>query len=135
MWAEYQLFGTNIPHLPSLLESHFFGHISLDQLIPLLSSHSPDPQALQTAIQQFRASKRAKVKVAQIPRQPPPCGPPFPPAPQDPMSPHPLPPRPLPRSPGPLFLTKTSGGQVALALSTFWQRETVHSDAQPITCC
>ena len=35
----------------------------------------------------------------------------------------------------PLFLTKTSGGQVALALSTFWQRETVHSDAQPITCC
>ena len=43
-----------------LLESHFFGHISLDQLIPLLSSHSPDPQALQTAIQQFRASKRAK---------------------------------------------------------------------------
>ena len=59
--TEYQLFGANIPHLPSLLESHFFGHISLDQLIPLLSSHSPDPQALQTAIQQFRASKRARL--------------------------------------------------------------------------
>ena len=29
-----------------------------------------------------------------------------------------------------LFLTKTSGGLVALALSTFWQHETVHSDAQ-----
>ena len=98
--TEYQLFGANIPHLPSLLESHFFGHISLDQLIPLLSSHSPDPQALQTAIQQFRASKRAKVEVAQIPRQPPPCGPPPPPAPPDPMSPHPQPPPPLPHSPG-----------------------------------
>ena len=34
---EYQLFGAHIPHLPALLESHFFGHISLDQLIPLLS--------------------------------------------------------------------------------------------------
>ena len=98
--TEYQLFGANIPHLPSLLESHFFGHISLDQLIPLLSSHSPDPQALQTAIQQFRASKRAKVEVAQIPRQPPPCGLPPPPAPPDPMSPHPQPPPPLPHSPG-----------------------------------
>ena len=73
--AEYQLFGANITHLPLLLESHFFGHISLDQLISLLSSHPSDPQALQTAIQQFRASKRAKVEVAQIPRQPPPCGP------------------------------------------------------------
>ena len=59
--AEYQLFGANITHLPPLLESHFFGHISLDQLIPLLSSHPSDPQALQAAIQQFRASKRAKV--------------------------------------------------------------------------
>ena len=88
--AEYQLFGANITHLPPLLESHFFGHISLDQLIPLLSSHPSDPQALQAAIQQFRASKRAKVEVAQIPRQPPP----------DPMSPHPKPPPPLPHSPG-----------------------------------
>ena len=96
---EYQLFGAHIPHLPTLLESHFFGHISLDQLIPLLSTPSPDPQALQTAIQQFRASKRAKVEVAQIPRQPPPCGPPPPPAPPDPMSPHPKPPPPLPHSP------------------------------------
>ena len=96
---EYQLFGDHIPHLPPLLESHFFGHISLDQLISLLSSHSPDPQALQTAIQQFRASKRAKVEVAQIPRQPPPCGPPPPPAPPDPTSPHPQPPPPLPHSP------------------------------------
>ena len=43
---EYQLFGAHITHLPPLLESHFFGHISLDQLIPLLSSHPPDPQAL-----------------------------------------------------------------------------------------
>ena len=98
--AEYQLFGANITHLPSLLESHFFGHISLDQLIPLLSSHPSDPQALQAAIQQFRASKRAKVEVAQIPRQPPPCGPPPSPAPPDPMSPHPQPPPPLPHSPG-----------------------------------
>ena len=77
--TEYQLFGAHITHLPPLLESHFFGHISLDQLIPLLSSHPSDPQALQAAIQQFRASKRAKVEVAQIPRQPPPCGPPPPP--------------------------------------------------------
>ena len=61
--SEYQLFGANITHLPPLLESHFFGHISLDQLISLLSSHPSDPQALQTAIQQFRASKRAKVEV------------------------------------------------------------------------
>ena len=97
--AEYQLFGANITHLPSLLESHFFGHISLDQLIPLLSSHPSDPQALQAAIQQFRASKRAK-EVAQIPRQPPPYGPPPPPAPPDPMSPHLQPPPPLPHSPG-----------------------------------
>ena len=82
-----------------LLESHFFGHISLDQLIPLLSTPSPDHQALQTAIQQFPASKRAKVEVAQIPRQPPPCGPPPPPAPPDPTSPHPQPPPPLPHSP------------------------------------
>ena len=96
---EYQLFGAHIPHLPTLLESHFFGHISLDQLIPLLSTPSPDPQALQTAIQQFRASKRAKVEVAQIPRQPPPCGPPPPPAPPDPTSPRPQPPPPLPHSP------------------------------------
>ena len=96
---EYQLFGAHIPHLPPLLESHFFGHISLDQLIPLLSTPSPDPQALQTAIQQFRASKRAKVEVAQIPRQPPPCGPPPPPAPPDPTSPRPQPPPPLPHSP------------------------------------
>ena len=94
--TEYQLFGAHITHLPPLLESHFFGHISLDQLIPLLSSHPSDPQALQAAIQQFRASKRAKVEVAQIPRQPPPCGPPPPPAPPDPMSPHPKPPPPLP---------------------------------------
>ena len=93
---EYQLFGAHIPHLPPLLESHFFGHISLDQLIPLLSTPSPDPQALQTAIQQFRASKRAKVEVAQIPRQPPPCGPPPPPAPPDPTSPRPQPPPPSP---------------------------------------
>ena len=64
-------------------------------LSPLLSSHPPDPQALQA-----RASKRAKVEVAQIPRQPPPCGPPPPPAPPDPMSPHPKPPPPLPHSPG-----------------------------------
>ena len=97
--TEYQLFGAHITHLPPLLESHFFGHISLDQLIPLLSSHPSDPQALQAAIQQFRASKRAKVEVAQIPRQPPPCGPPPPPAPPDPMSPHPKPPPPLPHSP------------------------------------
>ena len=96
---EYQLFGAHIPHLPTLLESNFFGHISLDQLIPLLSTPSPDPQALQTAIQQFRASKRAKVEVAQIPRQPPPCGPPPPPAPPDPTSPRPQPPPPLPHSP------------------------------------
>ena len=61
--TEYQLFGAHITHLPPLLESHFFGHISLDQLIPLLSSHPSDPQALQAAIQQFRASKRAKVEV------------------------------------------------------------------------
>ena len=53
----------------------------------------------QAAIQQFRASKRAKVEVAQIPRQPPPCGPPPPPAPPDPTSPHPKPPPPLPHSP------------------------------------
>ena len=97
--TEYQLFGAHITHLPPLLESHFFGHISLDQLIPLLSSHPSDPQALQAAIQQFRASKRAKVEVAQIPRQPPPCGPPPPPAPPDPTSPHPKPPPPLPHSP------------------------------------
>ena len=97
--TEYQLFGAHITHLPPLLESHFFGHISLDQLIPLLSSHPSDPQALQAAIQQFRASKRVKVEVAQIPRQPPPCGPPPPPAPPDPMSPHPKPPPPLPHSP------------------------------------
>ena len=32
--TEYQLFGAHITHLPPLLESHFFGHISLDQLIP-----------------------------------------------------------------------------------------------------
>ena len=57
------------------------------------------PQALQAAIQQFRAFKRAKVEVAQIPRQPPPCVPPPPPAPPDPMSPHPNPPPPLPHSP------------------------------------
>ena len=54
--AEYQLFGTNIAHLPPLLENHFFGHISLDQLIALLSSHPSDSQVLHTAIQQFRAS-------------------------------------------------------------------------------
>ena len=41
-----------------------------------------------------------KVEVAQIPRQPSPCGPPPPPAPPDPMSPHPQPPPPLPHSPG-----------------------------------
>ena len=65
--AEYQLFGANIAHLPPLLENHFFGHISLDQLITLLSSHPSDPQALRAAVQQFRASKRAKVEVAQNP--------------------------------------------------------------------
>ena len=97
--TEYQLFGAHITHLPPLLESHFFGHVSLDRLIPLLSSHPSDPQALQAAIQQFRASKRAQVEVAQIPRQPPPCGPPPPPAPPDPTSPHPKPPPPLPHSP------------------------------------
>ena len=36
---------------------------------------------------------------AQIPRQPPPCGPPPPPAPPDPRSPRPQPPPPLPHSP------------------------------------
>ena len=45
-------------------------------------------------------SKRAKVEVAQIPRQPPPCGPPPAPAPPDPMSPHaPKPPPLRPHSP------------------------------------
>ena len=48
-------------------------------LIPLIPM-----QALHAAVQQFRASKRAKVEVAQIPRQPPPCGPPPPPVPPDP---------------------------------------------------
>ena len=42
---------------------------------------------------------RPPSRVAQIPRQPPPCGPPPPPAPPDPMSPHPQPPPPLPHSP------------------------------------
>ena len=75
----------------------------MDEPLILLSSHPSDPQALQAAIQQFRASKRAKVEVAQIPRQPPPCGPPPPPAPPDPMSPHPKPPPSpsLSRCPGP----------------------------------
>ena len=85
---------------PPLLENHFFGHISLDQLITLLASHPYDTQALQTAVQQFRASKRAKIDVAPIPRQPPPCGPPPPPAPSAPASPQaPKPPPPLPFSP------------------------------------
>ena len=33
---------------PPLLENHFFGHISLDQLITLIASHPYDTQALQT---------------------------------------------------------------------------------------
>ena len=116
---EYQLFGAHIPHLPTLLESHFFGHISLDQLIPLLSTPSPDPQALQTAIQQFRASKRAKVEVAQIPRQPPPCGPPPPPAPPDPTSPRPQPPPPLPHSPSvPVPPPDTSSAPISHIVTT-----------------
>ena len=116
---EYQLFGAHIPHLPPLLESHFFGHISLDQLIPLLSTPSPDHQALQTAIQQFRASKRAKVEVAQIPRQPPPCGPPPPPAPPDPTSPHPQPPPPLPHSPSvPVPPPDTSSTPISHSVTT-----------------
>ena len=61
--AEYQLFGANIAHLPPLLENHFFGHISLDQLITLLSSHPSDPQALHAAVQQFRASKKARLVI------------------------------------------------------------------------
>ena len=97
---EYQLFGANIAILPPLLENHFFGHISLDQLITLIDSHPYDTQALQTAVQQFRASKRAKIDAAPIPRQPPPCGPPPPPVPSAPASPHaPKPPPPIPFSP------------------------------------
>ena len=111
---EYQLFGAHIPHLPPLLESH-----CLDQLIPLLSTPSPDHQALQTAIQQFRASKRAKVEVAQIPRQPPPCGPPPPPAPPDPTSPHPQPPPPLPHSPSvPVPPPDTSSTPISHSVTT-----------------
>ena len=52
---------------PTLLISlhslnHLVGHISLDQLIALLSSHPSDPQALHAAVQHFRASKRAIFK-------------------------------------------------------------------------
>ena len=82
---EYQVFGAN----------NFFGHINIDQLITLLDTAPLDPTALQTAVQNYRASKRAKVDIlCPLPRQHPPYGPlrslflqqylslpPFPPAP------------------------------------------------------
>ena len=58
---EYRLFGANIETLPALLENHFFGHISLDQLITLIDTAPFDTTALHAAVQHFRASKRAKI--------------------------------------------------------------------------
>ena len=68
----------------SLALSDCTHRLSINFLEPtlLISLHSLKIISL-AAVQQFRASKRAKVEVAQIPRQPPPCGPPPPPVPPD----------------------------------------------------
>ena len=70
---EYRLCGASIATLPSLLESHFFGHINLDQLITLIDTAPFDPDALHNAVQHFRATKRAKIEAVPTPQQPPPC--------------------------------------------------------------
>ena len=115
--AEYQLFGANIAHLPPLLENHFFGHISLDQLITLLSSHPSDP--------------RAKVEVAQIPRQPPPCGPPPPPAPPDPKPPPPRPHSPAVPAPPPHPSNPPTSHSVTTTFPSFPGIEVAVPDPSP----
>ena len=75
---EYRLPGANVQALPPPIEKYFFGQISLEQLILLLDNAPDDPGALQQAVHNFRSSKRARIDVASIPRQPVPQPPPPP---------------------------------------------------------
>ena len=90
---EYQLPGATVQALPPPIEKYFFGQISLDQLILLLDNAPNDPGALQQAVHNFRSSKRARIDVASIPRQPvtqpppPPFSPPTSPQPPPPLLP------------------------------------------------
>ena len=78
---------------------YFFGQISLEQLILLLDNAPDDPGALQQAVHNFRSSKRARIDVASIPRQPVPQPPPPPfSPPTSPAAPS-SPPPPTPLSP------------------------------------
>ena len=83
--------------LPPPIEKYFFDQIGLDQLILLLDNAPNDPGALQQAVHNFRSSKRARIDLASIPRQPVPHPPPPPfSPPTSPTAPSsPPPPRPL----------------------------------------
>ena len=100
---EYKLPGANLQGLPPSIEKYFFGQISLDQLIALLDNAPTDASALQHADQDFRSSKRARIDLASIPRQPAPHPPPpLSPPPSSPTAPSPPPPLPFsPSSPVP----------------------------------
>ena len=67
---EYRLPGANVQTLPPPIEKYFFGQISLEQLIILLDNSPDNPGALQQAVHNFRSSKRARIDVPPIPRQP-----------------------------------------------------------------
>ena len=96
---ENQLPGATVQALPPPIEKYFFGQISLDQLILLLDNAPNDPGALQQAVHNFRSSKRARIDVASIPRQPVPQPPPPPfSPPTSPTAPS-SPPPPTPLSP------------------------------------
>ena len=85
--------------MPPPIEKYFFGQISLEQLILLLDNAPDDPGALQQAVHNFRSSKRARIDVASIPRQPVPQPPPPPfSPPTSPAAPS-APPPPTPLSP------------------------------------
>ena len=94
---EYQFPGATIQGRPPPIKKYFFGQISLDQLILLLDNAPNDPGALQQAVHNFRSSKRARIDLASIPRQPTPHPPPPPfSPPTSPTAPSsPPPPRPI----------------------------------------